>query len=84
MVKNKLPNSCSHCKCPDIFNSDIKWLMKKVFELLIEREKKLNEMKKNYASLRVVLIDIFKFIDVNESGFFKENDLNSYLKVIGG
>ena len=84
MVENKLPNSCCHCKCPDIFNSETKSLMKKVFELLIDSEKKLNEMKKNYASLRVVLNDIFKFIDVNELGFFKENDLNSYLKEIDG
>ena len=84
MVENKLPNSCCHCKCPDIFNSETKSLMKKVFELLIDSEKKLNEMKKNYASLRVVLNDIFKFIDVNESGFFKENELISYLKEIDG
>ena len=84
MVENRFPNSCCHCKCPDIFNINTKSLMKKLFELLIESENKLNQMKKNYASLRVVLSDIYKFIDVNESGFFKENELISYLKEIGG
>ena len=84
MVENRFPNSCCHCKCPDIFNNNTKSLMKKLFELLIESENKLNQMKKNYASLRVVLSDIYKCIDVNESGFFKENELISYLKEIGG
>ena len=41
-------------------------------------------MKKDFASLRVVLNQIFQLFDVNENGFFNESQLANYLKEIGG
>jgi Ca2+-binding EF-hand superfamily protein len=84
LVENRIPNSCCQCRCPDIFNLNTKSQIKKVFEFLIDSENKLNQMKKDFASLRVVLNQIFQLFDVNENGFFNESQLANYLKEIGG
>ena len=51
-----------------------------LFTNLIESEIKLNNMKKEFSTLRIKLRDIFGIIDQEYKGFFTKENLDIYLK----
>ncbi len=64
----------------DIFMFSTKNLIKNLFIDLIEYENKLNNIKKNFTTLRLKLKDLFNLINTNLSNEFNFDDLEKYLK----
>ena len=64
----------------DIFMFSTKNLLKNLFTDLIEYENKLNNIKRNFTTLRLKLKDLFNLIDTNLSNEFNFDDLEKYLK----
>ena len=56
--------------------------LKNLFIDLIEYENKLNNIKKNFTTLRLKLKDLFNLINTNLSNEFNFDDLEKYLTKI--
>ena len=80
MVECRPPNSCCACRCPDVFLLSTRTYLKNLFNALIDYENKFNLTKRNYASVRCQLRDLFRLVDKYGLGYFNENDLANYLK----
>ena len=83
MVENRLPNSCCSCRCPEVFTCTTRLYLKNLFNLIIERENKLNCMRRGYNTLKLKLTDIFGLIDILRIGYFTVQDLLRFLKLNG-
>jgi Ca2+-binding EF-hand superfamily protein len=83
LVENRIPNSCCSCRCPEIFSCPTILCLKNLFNLIIEKENKLNCMRRGYNTLRLKLYDIYKLIDIVPIGYFTEDDLQKFLKLNG-
>ena len=80
MVEIRPPNSCCACRCPDVFLLSTRTYLKNLFNALIDYENKFNLTKRNYATVRCQLRDLFRLVDKYGIGYFNENDLANYLK----
>lgn len=80
MVEQRTPNACCACRCPDVFMCSTIITLKCLFNMLIECERKLYEMRKGFAMLRYKLKDVFKGVDRFGVGKVDEEDLIRYLK----
>ena len=78
-VENRNPNSCCPCRSPDIFSPDTVNGLKELFNLLINSENEINNMRKLFGTLRLNLRDIFGLIDKLNRGYFEHGELIEYL-----
>ena len=76
-VENRYPVSTS--ANPDNFNPNTLNGLKELFNLIINSEKEINEMRKQFGTLRLNLRDIFSNIDKSNSGAFSNKELVDYL-----
>ena len=54
--------------------------MKNLFNLIINAENQINNMRRTMVTLRIKLRDIFGLIDYMRRGYFDNNDLLEYMK----
>ena len=54
--------------------------LKKLYTIIIDKEKEINEYKKSFYDLKDKLNKIFKLIDKDNKGYFTFSDLNAYLE----
>ena len=80
MVENRCPNSCCPCRCPDIFCYSTICSLRNVFNLIINCENDINNMRKLFGTLRLKLSDIFGLLDYLRRGYFTNSDLIVYLQ----
>ena len=78
-VENRLPNSCCPCRCPEVFCRQTVDQLRDLFNLIINYEVQINNMRKTFGTLRLNLRDIFGLLDKNNNGFFCNEDLMEYL-----
>ena len=79
-VENRCPNSCCPCRCPEVFNPKTINELKELFNLIINSEVEINNMRKLFGTLRLNLRDIFGLVDKNNCGFFSPEQLIEYLE----
>ena len=79
-VENRCPNSCCPCRCPEVFNPKTINDLKELFNLIINSEVEINNMRKLFGTLRLNLRDIFGLVDKNNCGFFSPEQLIEYLE----
>ena len=80
MVENRPPNSCCPSGSPDIFSYGTVFIIKDLFNLLINAEKQINEMRRGFGTLRLKLRHLFGLVDEDKKGYFLNEDLVNYLK----
>ena len=80
MVEKRYPNDNNSYKNPEVFMEETRIVLNILFTNLIETEIKLNNMKKEFSTLRIKLRDIFGIIDQDYKGFFTKENLDTYLK----
>ena len=80
MVEKRYPNEKNSYKNPEVFMEETRIVLNILFTNLIESEIKLNNMKKEFSTLRIKLRDIFGIIDQDYKGFFTKENLDTYLK----
>ena len=80
MVENRLPNSCCDCRCPEVFCPGTICALRKLFNLIINFENEINNMRKLFGTLRLKINDIFGLLDCIRKGYFTNSDLLVYLK----
>jgi Ca2+-binding EF-hand superfamily protein len=80
MVEKRLPNSCCECRCPDIFSCSTICCLKTLFNLIINSEVEINNMRKLFGTLRLKIYDIFGLLDCIRKGYFTNSDLMVYLR----
>ena len=79
-VEQRPPLSYSSFQNIEIFSQKTIICLRNVFNLIINYEIKINEMRKNFSILIRRLKDIFRMFDINELGFFNFQDFLRYLK----
>ena len=79
-VENRCPNSCCPCNCPDVFCYSTLCALRNVFNLIINSENQINNMRKLFGTLRLKLRDIFGLLDYLRRGYFTNSDLVVYLQ----
>ena len=79
-VEQRPPLSYSSFQNIEIFSQKTIICLRNVFNLIINCEIKINEMRKNFSILIRRLKDIFRMFDINELGFFNFQDFLRYLK----
>ena len=82
-VEERLPRSCCSCRCLDAFSFNTISSLKNLFNLIINSENQINNMRTNMGTVRIKLRDIFGLIDYSKNGFFCNNDLMNYLQKEG-
>ena len=65
---------------PNVFNSNTMNGLRELFNLLINSENEINEMRKKFGTLRLNLRNIFELIDKYNRGSFEHKDLIEYLE----
>ena len=78
-VENRIPNSCCPCRSPEVFSKNTVDQLRELFNLIINCENEINNMRKLFGTLRLNLRDIFGLLDKNRCGFFSNEDLLEYL-----
>ena len=79
IVENRKPKSCCPCKSSEIFLFTTKLFLKNLLKDLIDYENKFNFIRKKYDLLTMNLNEIFSSIDINNLGYFYEDNLYNYL-----
>jgi Ca2+-binding EF-hand superfamily protein len=79
-VEQRPPRSFSIFQNIEIFSQKTIICLRNVFNLIIEYENKINEMRKSFSILVRRLKDIFRMFDLNGLGFFNFQDFIRYLK----
>ena len=79
-VEQRPPRSFSIFQNIEIFSQKTIICLSNVFNLIIEYENKINEMRKSFSILVRRLKDIFRMFDLNGLGFFNFQDFIRYLK----
>ena len=64
----------------DNFSSQTITRIRQLFNLIINFENEINDMKKLFGSLRLNLRDIFRIIDKQNKGYFSHDELVEYLE----
>ena len=78
-VENRQPKSNIPNGSKDIFGEKTIEGLKKLFELLINSENKINDDRSTLGTLRLKLNDIFVLIDKNGKGVFDNEEMMVYL-----
>ena len=78
-VENRQPKSNFPNRSKDIFGENTIEALKKVFQLMIDYENKINDDRSTLGTLRLKLNDIFALIDKEGKGFFENNEMMVYL-----
>ena len=77
----KIENDNDNDKQDNLLNNKLNvFYLKKLYTLIIDREKEINEYKKKFYDLKDNLNRIFKLIDKDNKGYFSFSDLNAYLE----
>ena len=79
IVEKRKPKSCCPCKSTEIFMFTTKLFLKNLLKDLIDYENKFNIMRKKLFTLTINLNEIFNNIDINNLGYFYEENLYIYL-----
>ena len=82
-IENKEPNPNSSSKSKEAPNEQILNGLKNLFNLLINSEKDINDMRKSFGTLRLNLRDIFGLLDKGGKGNFSNDEMVDYLKKNG-
>jgi len=82
-IENKEPNPNSSSKSQEAPNEQILNGLKNLFNLLINSEKDINDMRKSFGTLRLNLRDIFGLLDKGGKGNFTNDEMVDYLKKNG-
>ena len=82
-VESRKPNSCCPCRCPEVFSNQTLFGLRNLFNLIINSENEINEMRKMFGTLRLNLRDIFALLDEGGKGYFTDEELMRYLKSYG-
>ena len=82
-IENKEPNPNSSSKSQEAPNEQILNGLKNLFNLLINSEKDINDMRKSFGTLRLNLRDIFGLLDKGGKGNFSNDEMVDYLKKNG-
>ncbi len=80
MVEERMPNSCCACRCLDVFSFNTVSTLKDLFNYIINSENEINDLRRNFGSLRLKLKDIFGLLDYLRRGYFTNSDLIVYLQ----
>ena len=78
-VENREPNSCCPCRCPEVFNEKTVGELRDLFNLIINGEIDINNMRKSFGTLRINLRDIFGLLDQSKAGAISNQDFLKYL-----
>ena len=78
-VENRIPNSCCPCRSPEVFSQNTVDQLRELFNLIINCENEINNMRRSFGTLRLNLRDIFGLLDKNRCGYFSNEDLLEYL-----
>ena len=78
-VQIRPPNSCCPCKSPDVFECDTLIAIKNLLKFIIECERDINNMRKDFDSLRSKYSEVVQFLDVSRRGVINRSDLKLYL-----
>ena len=78
-VENRCPKSCCPCRSPEVFNKKTVDELRELFNLIINCEDEINNMRKLFGTLRLNLRDIFGLLDKNRCGYFSNDELMEYL-----
>ena len=79
-VENRMPNSTGPTKSPDVFNNQTLNGLRDLFNLIINSENEINNMRKSFGTLRLNLRDIFGLLDNQGCGYFTDEQLLDYLQ----
>ena len=79
-VENRQPNSCCPCRSPEVFNERTVQELRDLFNLIINYENEINNMRKLFGTLRLNLRDIFGLLDKSKMGAFSNEELVEYLE----
>ena len=82
-VEQRLPRSCCPCRSIDVFSFGTINTLKNLFNLIINAENQINNMRRTMGTLRMKLRDVFGMIDFMRRGYFDNGDLLEYLKKEG-
>ena len=77
-VENRCPNPCA-CSKSDLFRPNTINELKELFNLIINLEIEVNNMRKLFGTLRLNLRNIFGLIDKQNCGHFTSEELIEYL-----
>lgn len=80
MIENRPPNDRETFKEVEIFLLTTQILIKNLFLMLLDYEKKLNEKKKDFSGVRCRLREIMDEIDIDGVGYFNAKDFLNYLE----
>ena len=75
-----MPNSYITTKSLKIFSKQTLNGLRDLFNLIINFENEINNMRKSFGTLRLNLSDIFALLDNQGIGYFTHNQLLDYLK----
>ena len=78
-VEDRMPNSCCPCRSLEAFSSRTINELRDLFNLIINLENEINNMRKMFGTLRLNLRDIFGNVDTSNKGFFTSEELIEYL-----
>ena len=78
-VENRQPKSNAPNRSKDIFEENTIQALKKLFELMINYENKINDDRSTLGTLRLKLNDIFALIDKEGKGVFDNDEMMVYL-----
>ena len=82
-VEERLPNSCCPCRCLDVFSKSTINSLKTLFNLILDSENEINNMRSSLGPLKLKLRDIFGLLDYLRRGYFTNSDLMIYLQKEG-
>ena len=82
-VENRKPNCCCPRRCPEVFSNQTLFGLRNLFNLIINSENEINEMRKMFGTLRLNLRDIFTILDKGGKGYFTDEELMEYLQSNG-
>ena len=78
-VEDRMPNSCCPCRSLEAFSSRTINELRDLFNLIINLENEINNMRKMFGTLKLNLRDIFGNVDTSNKGFFTSEELIEYL-----
>ena len=82
-VEERLPNSCCPCRCLDALSDNTINTLKNLFNLILDKENEINNMRISLGTLKMKLREIFELLDYLKCGYFTNNDLMMYLQKEG-
>jgi Ca2+-binding EF-hand superfamily protein len=82
-IRNEIENRKPKCyprRGPDVSTNQTLYVLRNLFNLIINSENEINEMRKMFGTLRLNLRDIFALLDEGGKGYFTNEELMRYLQ----